>query len=92
MTTRILGYAARAMGETLEPFTYAPPKLGKHDVRVAVTHCGVCHTDIQAINDYYGITQFPFVPGHEIVGVISEVGPAVSGLKAGVDTIYMILI
>jgi uncharacterized zinc-type alcohol dehydrogenase-like protein len=83
MTTRILGYAARAMGETLKPFTYAPPKLGDHDVRVAVTHCGVCHTDVQAIDDYYGITPFPFVPGHEIVGVISEVGPDVSGLKEG---------
>jgi uncharacterized zinc-type alcohol dehydrogenase-like protein len=83
MTTRILGYAAKAIGETLKPLTYAPPKLGEHDVRVAVTHCGVCHTDIQAINDYYGITQFPFVPGHEIVGFISEVGPNVSSVKEG---------
>lgn len=83
MTTRILGYSAQAMGETLTPFTYAPPKLGEHEVRVAVTHCGVCHTDIQAINDYYGITRFPFVPGHEIVGLISEVGSDVSSLKEG---------
>jgi uncharacterized zinc-type alcohol dehydrogenase-like protein len=71
------------MGEALEPFKYAPPKLGEYDVRVAVTHCGVCHTDIQAINNYYGITQFPFVPGHEITGFISEVGPGVSDLKEG---------
>jgi alcohol/geraniol dehydrogenase (NADP+) len=83
MTTRILGYAAKAKGETLKPFAYAPPKLGEHDVRVEVTHCGVCHTDIQAINDYYGITQFPFVPGHEIVGFISEISPDVSSLKEG---------
>jgi uncharacterized zinc-type alcohol dehydrogenase-like protein len=71
------------MGGTLIPFTYAPPKLGENDVRVAVTHCGVCHTDIQAINDYYGITPFPFVPGHEIVGFISEVGTHVPNLKEG---------
>jgi uncharacterized zinc-type alcohol dehydrogenase-like protein len=71
------------MGETLEPFTYHPPKLGENDVRVAVTHCGVCHTDIQAIDDYYGITSFPFVPGHEIVGFVSEVGREVSSLKEG---------
>ncbi|MBN2148441.1 MAG: NAD(P)-dependent alcohol dehydrogenase [Anaerolineales bacterium] len=83
MANLIHGYAAKAIGETLSPFTYAPPKLGEHDVRVAVTHCGVCHTDIQAINDYYGITQFPFVPGHEIVGFISEVGSDVSSLKEG---------
>jgi len=83
MTSQILGYATEAMGGTLNPFTYAPPKLGENDVRVAVTHCGVCHTDIQAINDYYGITHFPFVPGHEIVGFISEVGTHVSNLKEG---------
>jgi len=83
MTTQVLGYAAKAVGEALEPITYAPPELGEHDVRVAVTHCGVCHTDVHAINDYYGITEFPFVPGHEIVGFVSEVGPGVSDLKEG---------
>jgi uncharacterized zinc-type alcohol dehydrogenase-like protein len=81
--SRVLGYATRAVGQPLEPFTYEPPKLGEHDVRVSVTHCGVCHTDIHAIDDYYGITTFPFVPGHEIVGYVSAVGPAVSGLKEG---------
>ncbi len=83
-TSTIMGYASKAVGQqTLEPFTYDPPKLNEHDVRVAVTHCGVCHTDIQAIDDYYGITPFPFVPGHEIVGYVSEVGSAVVGLKEG---------
>jgi uncharacterized zinc-type alcohol dehydrogenase-like protein len=43
----------------------------------------LCHTDIQAIDDYYGITTFPFVPGHEIVGYVSAVGKAVSDLKEG---------
>jgi len=79
----ILGYAAKAAGQPLEPFTYEPPKLGEHDVRVSVTHCGVCHTDIHAIDDYYGITTYPFVPGHEIVGYVSAVGRAASGLKEG---------
>ena len=79
----ILGYAARAVGQPLEPFTYEPPQLGEHDVRVSVTHCGVCHTDIHAIDDYYGITTYPFVPGHEIVGYVSAVGREASGLKEG---------
>ncbi|KXH76759.1 MAG: hypothetical protein AM326_01975 [Candidatus Thorarchaeota archaeon SMTZ-45] len=82
-SARIFGYAAKAKGQPLEPFTYEPPKLGEHDVRVSVTHCGVCHTDIHAIDDYYGITTFPFVPGHEIVGYVSAVGRAASGLKEG---------
>lgn len=80
---KILGYAAREEGQPLEPFTYKPPKLGKHDVRVKITHCGLCQTDIHGIDDYYGITTYPFVPGHEIVGFISAVGSAVSDLKKG---------
>jgi len=83
MTNQVVGYATKEVGGALNLFAYAPPKLGEHDVQVAVTHCGVCHTDIQAINDYYGITPFPFVPGHEIVGFISEVGTQVSNLKEG---------
>jgi len=81
--SRVLGYATRAVGQPLEPFTYEPPKLGEHDIRVSVTHCGVCQTDIHAIDDYYGISTFPFVPGHEIVGYVSAVGRAASSLKEG---------
>jgi len=79
----VSGYAAKVVGQALEPFTYESPKLGEHDVRVSITHCGVCYTDIQGLDDHYGIVDFPFVPGHEIVGTVSAVGPAVSGLKEG---------
>ncbi len=81
--SHIQGYAAMEVGQQLEPFTYELPELGEHDVRVSVTHCGLCHTDIQAIDNYYGITTFPFVPGHEIVGHVSAIGPGVAGLKKG---------
>jgi len=82
-TSTILGYAARAVGQPLEPFTYEQPKLGEHDVQVSISHCGVCHTDVHAIDDYYGITNYPFVPGHEIVGYVSALGPAATELKEG---------
>jgi len=82
-TMKVLGYSANAVGQKLEPFEYASPELKEHEVRVSITHCGVCHTDIHAIDDYYGITTFPFVPGHEIVGHVTELGPAVIGLKEG---------
>ncbi len=72
-----------AKGQTLERFAYEPPKLKDHEVRVSVTHCGICYSDVQAINDDYGITKYPFVPGHEIVGIVSDVGPAVPGVKEG---------
>ncbi len=79
----VFGYAASGPGRLLKRNTYQAPKLGKHDVRIAVTHCGVCHSDVSAIDDYYGITEYPFVPGHEVVGYVSAKGRAVSGLKEG---------
>jgi uncharacterized zinc-type alcohol dehydrogenase-like protein len=79
----VFGYAAKAVGGPLEPFVYEAPLLGDHDVRVSITHCGVCYSDIHAIDDRYGLFAFPFVPGHEVVGNVSEVGHAVSELGIG---------
>ena len=82
-TPSVNGWAAMALGRPLEPLTYPAPQLGEHDVRVAVSHCGLCFTDVAAIDDYYGITPFPFVPGHEIVGYVEARGPGVQELKEG---------
>jgi uncharacterized zinc-type alcohol dehydrogenase-like protein len=79
----ILGYAAMERGGELVPLRYLPPALKGNDVRVSITHCGLCHTDINAIKDHYGITKYPIVPGHEIVGTVSEIGPSVKGLQEG---------
>ncbi len=82
--TKILGYAANGAGQPLTAFNYDRPELGVNDVRVSVTHCGICHTDIQAIDEFYDIDyRYPFVPGHEIVGTVSQVGNALSALKVG---------
>jgi uncharacterized zinc-type alcohol dehydrogenase-like protein len=70
-------------GQTLVPFTYDQSELGDHDVRVSVTHCGLCFTDIHGIDNYYGVVTYPFVPGHEIVGYVSEIGKAPSGIRVG---------
>ena len=79
----VRGYAAEAQGKPLKLQTFKAPKLGEHDVRISVTHCGVCHTDVSAVDDYYYITKYPFVPGHEIVGYVSELGSAVNDIKEG---------
>jgi alcohol/geraniol dehydrogenase (NADP+) len=81
--SEVQGHAAMALGQPLEPITYPAPQLGARDVRVSVSHCGLCYTDVHAIEDYYGITTFPFVPGHEIVGYVEARGREVSGLKEG---------
>ena len=79
----ISGYAAMANGQALEPYTYEMPGLGDREVRVAVTHCGLCYTDIQGISDHYGICDFPFGPGHEVVGYVTELGSSATMLKIG---------
>jgi uncharacterized zinc-type alcohol dehydrogenase-like protein len=78
-----IGYTATAVGSLLEPLEYQVPPLGADEVRVSVTHCGLCHTDIQAIDNFYGIIDYPFVPGHEVVGTVSELGEAVTTHKVG---------
>jgi uncharacterized zinc-type alcohol dehydrogenase-like protein len=77
------GYAAQGAGGQLKEFEYKAPPMGENDVCIDISHCGVCHSDVQAIDDYYGITEYPFVPGHEIVGHVSALGRGVKGLKEG---------
>jgi hypothetical protein len=60
MSQTVNGWAAMALGQPLEPMEYLAPHLGAHDVRVAVSHCGLCFTDIHGIDDFYRLTTYPF--------------------------------
>ena len=79
---KITAYAIKKKGGKPEPFSYER-RLGKNDVLVRITHCGIATGDIQIINNDWGDTKFPLVPGHEIIGMIEETGAEVSGLKNG---------
>jgi uncharacterized zinc-type alcohol dehydrogenase-like protein len=57
--------------------------LGTEDVEVAVEHCGLCHSDVSVLNNEWGISQYPAVLGHEVVGRITAVGPNAKGVKVG---------
>ncbi len=57
--------------------------LGAEDVEVAVEHCGLCHSDLSVLNNEWGISQYPAILGHEVVGRITAVGPNAKGLKVG---------
>ena len=81
--TFIKGYAVHAAGAELLPFKYDPGELKPEDVEVSVTHCGVCHSDASLIDNDWGMSQYPFIPGHEVVGTISAVGADVQGLAVG---------
>lgn len=83
----IHGYAAYAAKDTLRPLEYAPAEIGDYDVRVKISHCGICHTDLHLIDDDWGINNFPMMPGHEIVGIVEAAGAKstrVVGQRVGV--------
>lgn len=80
---QIQGLAAHAAGAELLPFKYDPGKIGPQDVDIAVSHCGVCYSDIHLISNDWGISQYPFIPGHEIIGKIAVVGSDVKQLTVG---------
>ena len=57
--------------------------LGAEDVEVAVEHCGLCHSDLSVLNNEWGISQYPAILGHEVIGRVTAVGPNAKGLTAG---------
>ncbi|XHX77119.1 MAG: NAD(P)-dependent alcohol dehydrogenase [Stenomitos frigidus ULC029] len=79
----IKAYAAHEPGGELKPFEYDPGALKAQDVEINVEYCGVCHSDLSMLNNEWGITQYPFVPGHEVVGTIGAIGATVKTLKVG---------
>jgi uncharacterized zinc-type alcohol dehydrogenase-like protein len=79
----IQGLAAHAAGSELLPLRYDPGKLGAHEVEIAITHCGVCHSDLHLIANDWGISQYPFIPGHEIIGTVAALGNEVRSLELG---------
>jgi len=80
---QIQGLAAHAAGAELLPFKYEPGDLGPLEVEINITHCGICHSDLHLISNDLGISQYPFIPGHEIIGTVNAVGSGVHSLKAG---------
>ena len=77
------GYAAMTAKAALQPFAFERRDVGSHDVLIAVTHCGICHSDIHQARDEWGGSIFPMVPGHEIVGTITRVGSMVTRFHVG---------
>jgi uncharacterized zinc-type alcohol dehydrogenase-like protein len=79
----IEAYAASEAGGELKPFEYDPGPLGSNEVEIAVEHCGICHSDLSMLDNEWGMTQYPFVPGHEVAGTISKAGEEVGNLEVG---------
>ena len=80
---RVNAYAAPSAGEPLAPITIERREVGANDVLIAIEFAGICHSDIHTVNGDWGPQPFPVVPGHEIVGRVTEVGSSVTNHKVG---------
>jgi len=74
---------ARNPRSKLEPFEFSPGELRPRQVEIDVSSCGICHSDLSMLDNEWGMSQFPLVPGHEVVGKVCAVGGEVRHLKPG---------
>ena len=81
--SEIQGLAVHAAGAHLLRFKYDAGELKEDEVEVKISHCGVCRSDVHLIDNDWGSSKYPFIPGHEIVGKITAVGSAVKDRKVG---------
>ena len=77
--TATAAYGATAPDSGVNPLTIERRTLRDEDVAIEIAYCGVCHSDLHAARNDWGRTNYPFVPGHEIVGTVSAIGAGVTG-------------
>jgi uncharacterized zinc-type alcohol dehydrogenase-like protein len=83
MMNQVRGLAAMSKGAPFVRHDFARRALGSHDVLIDIAYAGICHSDIHQVREEWGPAIFPMVPGHEIAGVVREVGAAVSKFSVG---------
>ncbi|PRQ57215.1 putative cinnamyl-alcohol dehydrogenase [Rosa chinensis] len=80
---KAFGWAARDSSGVLSPFSFSRRESGEKDVTFKVLYCGICHSDLHMVKNEWGFSTYPLVPGHEIVGEVTEVGSNVQKFKVG---------
>jgi uncharacterized zinc-type alcohol dehydrogenase-like protein len=80
---QVRGLAAMSKGARFVRHDFARRALGSNDVLIEIAYAGICHSDIHQVREEWGPSMFPMVPGHEIAGVVREVGAAVSKFIVG---------
>ena len=76
-------YAATGPKSALKPISFEAGEIAPEEVEINVTHCGVCHSDLSMLDNDWGMTQYPFVPGHEVIGTVAALGREAKGLTVG---------
>ena len=83
MSMNVFGYAAQSATTPLGAFEFERRDPRSDDVVIDILYCGVCHTDIHQTRNGWGFSQYPMVPGHEIIGRVASVGSDVTQIKPG---------
>lgn len=76
-------FAATSATDPLALTTIERRDVGTHDVLIEIKYAGICHSDIHTVRGDWGSQLYPLVPGHEIAGIVADVGSAVTGHKVG---------
>lgn len=79
----VKAYAVTKAKGDFEPFEFELGDIDPYEVDISVESCGICHSDLSMVDDEWGMSQFPLVPGHEVVGKVSAVGDHVTHVKVG---------
>mgnify|MGYP006210228585 CR=1 FL=1 len=79
----VKAYGAHAGDQPLESLEITRRATGVHDVQIDIAYCGICHSDLHQVKGDWGRTNYPCIPGHEIVGRVVSVGSAVTKFRAG---------
>jgi uncharacterized zinc-type alcohol dehydrogenase-like protein len=82
----VKAYAALNAGEDLKPYEYESKTLEQNEIRIKVHSCGICHSDISAIDNSWDKSKYPMIAGHEIIGEVIEIASNSSMHKIG-DTV-----
>jgi len=85
-TGGVMNYKAWVAKRAKEPMgleTVDLGPVGAEDVEVAVESCGLCHSDLSVLNNEWGVSQYPAILGHEVIGRVTALGPNAKGLKVG---------
>jgi uncharacterized zinc-type alcohol dehydrogenase-like protein len=83
MTMNVLGYAAQSARDPLAAYRFERREPRPDDVVIEIQYCGVCHSDLHQARNDWGNSIYPMVPGHEIIGRVASVGPAVTRFQPG---------
>lgn len=83
MTLKTVGYATKSPTDSLVPYSFERREPRENDVVIDILYCGICHSDIHTARNEWGHTQYPYVPGHEIVGRVTTIGSKITKFKVG---------